>query len=94
MKRSSKSEQIFVWKYSYQEETDQSIEIKVKIGKAGSTFMKIKHILARKNLDINLYVRLIYGVTSSEALQMLKISWRDKVTNEEVLRRISKEKNS
>ncbi len=96
-----------------EEEMDQSIEIKTRIDKAKSTFIRMKSIFTRKILELSLRVRLgwcyimpvlLYGMESwmlsqkleksIEAIEMfiyrhlLKITCRDKVSNEEVWRRI------
>uniref|UniRef100_A0A8D8UNP4 Craniofacial development protein 2 n=1 Tax=Cacopsylla melanoneura TaxID=428564 RepID=A0A8D8UNP4_9HEMI len=99
------------------EDWDPQREIKIRIEKARSAFLKFKNLLCGHEIKLQLKIRmlrcyvfsvLLYGVESwtltdtilkkIEAFEMwtyrriLKIKWTDKITNEEVLRRLNKER--
>lgn len=110
-----------VEKYTYlgtivHNQWDMTVEIKSRIEKARSTFVRMKNIFTGRNISLLLKIRLIrcyiftvllYGVeawTMTEQLmkkisafemwvyrRVLRISWKDHITNEEVLRRIGKQ---
>ncbi|KAI5754908.1 hypothetical protein M8J77_012531 [Diaphorina citri] len=96
---------------------DPSKEIRIRIEKARSSFIKLKKFFCGQDINMELKIRmlrcyvfsvLLYGVESwtitdtvlkkVEAFEMwtyrriLKIKWTDRITNEEVLRRMSKNK--
>ena len=58
----------------FHEETDQSIEIKTRIGKAKTVFTIMRNIITRKELDLSLQVRLIWCYAMSVLLYGME-SW-------------------
>lgn len=99
------------------ENNDYTAEIKIRIEKARTNFMKMKKVLCSRDLTLGLKLRLTkcyvhsvlyYGVESwtlnTDAMRRLNsfemwtyrrilgISWVDRITNIEVLRRINKER--
>lgn len=96
-------------------DNDYTNEIRIRIEKARTTFMKMKKILTNLTLHLRfrlvkcyIFSTLLYGVEAwtmnalmlrkLEALEMwiyrkmLRISWIERVTNVEILRRMGKER--
>lgn len=99
------------------ENNDYTAEIKTRIEKARSNFIRMKKVLCSKDLTLHLKLRLAkcyvhsvlyYGVEAwtlnADAMRrlnsfemwtyrrILRVSWKDRITNIEVLRRIGREK--
>lgn len=112
IERVSKFQYLGTW---FHDETDQAIEVRSRIEKARQVFLSMRNLMTRKDLKLQLRMRLVrcyvwsvllYGMegwTLTRALEMklealemyvyrrmLKISYRDRVTNAEVLRRMGK----